>query len=99
MTFPRPYATCFANHTLISVDGACSDRIVISPQPVGANSDVSLAAMQAVARLSVLTRLRMASFPMRSSAQMPRCEELACLRSSSLQNPNMSIHQVINAVR
>jgi len=65
---------------------------------VGAHSDVNLAAMQAVARLSVLTRLRVASFPTLSSAQMPRCEELACLHSSSLQELHLSFHQVINTV-
>ncbi len=45
--------------------------------------------MQTVARLSALTRLCLTTWPEPLSA-VPRCSELACLHSSSLQDLSIS---------
>ena len=57
----------------------------------------SLTAMQTVARLSAMTRLRLASFGAHVS-NIPGCEELACLRGSSLEDLVLSLHQVPEAM-
>ena len=56
-----------------------------------------LSAVQTVAQLSALTRLRMASWSTRAS-HLPGCEELARLRGSSLQDLNVSLHQVLRGL-
>ena len=53
--------------------------------------------MQTLARLSVLTRLCLASSSSRAP-QMIGCEELACLRSSKLQDLDVSLRKVRDAL-
>ena len=55
--------------------------------------------MQTVAQLSALTRLYLTARPAAgtTSAVVPRCSELACLHSRSLQDLTVSQKQVCSA--
>ena len=53
--------------------------------------------VQTVARLSALTRLYLTTWPASTTSALPRCSELACLRSRSLQDLTVSQNQVSGA--
>ncbi len=57
----------------------------------------TLAAVQMVAGLPTLTRLTLTSTTTYRS-RMPRCEELASLRSTSLQDLHVKLYQVLRQV-